>query len=84
VNNGEPTIPNYVIDDLDANPGLVRRWIEDAAFRRELLEAEDPATVASSHGFELQAQTSTWIRERVAARGLGLLLGAEYPQLLPA
>jgi len=77
VNDERPAIPDYVLDDLENNFGLVRRWAQDPAFRRQLLEAEDTVAYADSQGYQLQEETAAWIRERVQARGLAFLLGEE-------
>jgi hypothetical protein len=77
VNDEQSTIPDYVLDDLEHNFGLVRRWAEDPGFRRQLLEADDTAAFAASQGYTLRAETAAWIRQRVEARGLAFLLGEE-------
>jgi hypothetical protein len=60
----------------------VRRWVEDVEFRRGLLGSDDPAGFAANHDFQLQPQTATWIKQRVAARGLDRLVGDEYPHIV--
>jgi hypothetical protein len=75
-----PTIPDFVLDDLDNNPGLVRRWIEDPEFRRGLLT--DSMRFASENGFQLQESTAEWIQQRGKARGFDRLVGDEYPHIV--
>lgn len=77
MNDERPAIPGYVLDDLENNFRLVRRWAQDPDFRRQLLEAEDTVNYAATEGYQLQEETAAWIRERVQARGLGFLLGEE-------
>jgi hypothetical protein len=84
---GEPEgfqVPGFVLDDLDANPGLVRKWLEDAAFREQVLHAENPGLVAAEHGFSISADTGAWIGERVRAHGAGLLRGATRGPIVAA
>jgi hypothetical protein len=77
VNDEQPAIPDYVLDDLENNFGLVRRWAEDPDFRRQLLEAADTVAFAALEGYTLQPETAAWIRQRVEVRGLAFLLGEE-------
>ena len=62
------TIPPSVYEDLRGNEGLMERWVTDEQFRAGILDAEDPAGFAHENGeFDLQPETSDWIKERVAA-----------------
>lgn len=72
-------VPAHVLDDLEANPGLVRKWLEDAGFRQTVLEAEDPGAVVSRSGFSISQDTADWIAGRVRAHGAALLQGAAGP-----
>jgi hypothetical protein len=74
----EPTIPDSVFADVEAetNQGLMKKWVTDPEFREGLLRAEDPAAFAAEHGFTLQPDTSTWIKERVHEHGVRKLSGA--------
>jgi hypothetical protein len=67
--NEPPTVPGSVYEDVERNGGLLERWVTDEGFRVGILEADDPAEYARLNGgFELQRETSDWIKERVAAR----------------
>jgi hypothetical protein len=72
----QSVVPDFVLDDLDANPGLVRRWLTDSDFRASLLESDDPGAIAFQAGFSLSADTVAWIRQRVIAIGAAVLEGS--------
>jgi hypothetical protein len=74
-----PEIPDSVFDDLADNRVLIRRWVKDTDFRVGLLTADDPAQYALEQGFSLRAETSAWIKERVAARGVDAFLDPTRP-----
>ena len=63
-----PNVPDSVYQDVERNGGLLERWVTDEEFRAGILGAEDPAEFARQHGFELQQDTSDWIKDRVAVR----------------
>jgi hypothetical protein len=66
--NEPPTVPPSVYEDVERNGGLLEKWVTDEEFRAGILGADDPAEFARQHGFELQQDTSDWIKDRVAAR----------------
>ncbi len=63
-----PNVPDSVYQDVERNGGLLEKWVTDEEFRAGILGADDPAEFARQHGFELQQDTSDWIKDRVAAR----------------
>ena len=72
----QPDIPDSVFTDVESNPGLMKRWVNDPEFREGLLNHPDPAGFAAEHGFTLQADTSEWIKQRVHAHGVARISGA--------
>jgi hypothetical protein len=69
-----PSVPDSVFADVEGNPGLIRKWVTEPDFRAGLLNADDPAVFAAQYGITLHAETSTWIKARVAARGVDALV----------
>jgi hypothetical protein len=72
----QPSIPDSVFTDVEANPGLTKKWVTDPEFRQGLLEHPNPIDFAAEHGFTLQQETSDWIKERVHAHGVARISGA--------
>jgi hypothetical protein len=82
-NSEEPSIPESVFADVEANPGLIKKWVTDPEFREGLLRAPDPAAFAlQEHNFTLSQDTSDWIKDRVQEHGVRKLSGAAPSNLV--
>ncbi len=75
-NGGEQgEIPEAVFQDLESNPALARRWVQEPAFRQGMLDAQNVAGFLDGEGFALQQDTLDWIEERIRFRGTERLAG---------
>ena len=71
-------IPDSVIADVTSNPELVARWVRDPDFRRALVSAENPQAFAAANQYNLSAETSEWIKQRIGEIGIDTVLGNDY------
>jgi hypothetical protein len=71
---GGGEIPEAVFQDLESQPALARRWVQEPAFRQGLLNAADVAGFLGDD-FVLQPATLEWIAERIRFRGTERLAG---------
>jgi hypothetical protein len=75
-NGGEQgAIPEAVFADLERNPALARKWVQEPAFRQGMLHSQDVAGFLGGEGFALEQDTLDWIEERIRFRGTERLAG---------